>query len=80
MTAQNWYLTKTGCGQRTMTTDNPNKFHTNIPREWIFTDRLQWGLYSILAELGAEFRPRPIMLDLLYAPGEARPEAGQERG
>jgi hypothetical protein len=39
---------------RTALVDNPNKFRTNLPRDWVIANRLQWGLYAVLAELGAE--------------------------
>ena len=32
---------------------NPNKYQTAIPPEWLFLNRLQWGLNSILAMLHA---------------------------
>jgi len=33
--------------------DNPNRFSAAMPREWLFLNRLQWGLNSVLAHLGA---------------------------
>ena len=33
---------------------NPNKRKLSMPRDFIFVNRLQWGLYSVLAALGAE--------------------------
>ncbi|MEM9461394.1 MAG: AarF/ABC1/UbiB kinase family protein [Myxococcota bacterium] len=33
--------------------DNPNRFTANMPPEWLFINRLQWGLNSVLAHLGA---------------------------
>ncbi|MBI2388094.1 MAG: AarF/ABC1/UbiB kinase family protein [Deltaproteobacteria bacterium] len=33
--------------------DNPNKMRTCMPPEWLFLNRLQWGLNAILAQLGA---------------------------
>lgn len=33
--------------------DNPNSRYTAVPAEWVFLNRLQWGLYSVLAYLGA---------------------------
>jgi predicted unusual protein kinase regulating ubiquinone biosynthesis (AarF/ABC1/UbiB family) len=30
---------------------NPNKFHEALPRDWLFVNRLQWGLFSVLADL-----------------------------
>jgi predicted unusual protein kinase regulating ubiquinone biosynthesis (AarF/ABC1/UbiB family) len=34
--------------------DNPNRSLLNLPREWVFLNRLQWGMYSVLASLDAE--------------------------
>ncbi len=34
--------------------ENPNKTRMNLPKDWLFVNRLQWGLYAVLAELGAE--------------------------
>ncbi len=34
--------------------DNPNLRKTRMPAEWVLTNRLQWGLNSVLALLGAE--------------------------
>ena len=36
-----------------LTFKNPNKFKMNIPGDWLFVNRLQWGLYSVLAHLNA---------------------------
>ena len=33
--------------------DNPNLRVTRLPRTWTFANRLQWGLNSVLASLGA---------------------------
>ncbi|MCA9630883.1 MAG: AarF/ABC1/UbiB kinase family protein [Myxococcales bacterium] len=33
--------------------DNPNKLKTAMPPEWLFLNRLQWGLNSVLAYLDA---------------------------
>jgi predicted unusual protein kinase regulating ubiquinone biosynthesis (AarF/ABC1/UbiB family) len=33
--------------------DNPNRFTAAMPREWLFLNRLQWGLNSVLAHLNA---------------------------
>jgi hypothetical protein len=46
----------------------------NVPREWVFLNRLQWGLYGVLAQMGASANWRAQLLDLLYQPGEARPQ------
>jgi len=32
---------------------NPNRFHVGLPRDWLFVNRLQWGLNSVLAHLNA---------------------------
>lgn len=34
--------------------DNPNVRQTRMPPEWVLANRLQWGLNSVLAHLGAE--------------------------
>lgn len=59
---------------RMMATENPNKFRLNVPKDWVFANRLQWGLGSVLAELGARGDFRTPLLDLLYEAGEPRPE------
>lgn len=33
--------------------DNPNRTTSKMPPEWLFLNRLQWGLNSVLAHLGA---------------------------
>ncbi len=58
---------------RLLAVDNPNRFRSNVPKDWVFTSRLQWGVASVLARLGAEFDFRGLALDLLYDPGEPRP-------
>jgi predicted unusual protein kinase regulating ubiquinone biosynthesis (AarF/ABC1/UbiB family) len=55
--------------------DNPNRFQTNIPAEWVFLSRFQWGLFAVLAKLRAEVNWRRRLLDLVYEPGEPRPVA-----
>ncbi|HQY64718.1 MAG TPA: AarF/ABC1/UbiB kinase family protein [Polyangiaceae bacterium] len=32
---------------------NPNKFRMSMPPEWLFLNRLQWGIFAILADLRA---------------------------
>jgi len=32
---------------------NPNRFQMSLSKELIFTNRIQWGLYAVLALLGA---------------------------
>ncbi len=44
---------------------NRNLFRMNMPREIVFINRLQWGLNSILAELGAEADWSQFILPLL---------------
>lgn len=46
--------------------DNPNKFRTNIPSQWVLVNRLQWGTYAVLAKLGARANWRRKILPLLY--------------
>ena len=45
--------------------ENANRTKLCLPREWIFINRLQWGLFSILATLNAEANWGEIMLPLL---------------
>jgi predicted unusual protein kinase regulating ubiquinone biosynthesis (AarF/ABC1/UbiB family) len=52
---------------------NPNRTRLKMPRELVFANRLQWGLYSVLADLEATCPYRDEILDVLYAPGEPRP-------
>ena len=52
---------------------NPNRSRLKMPRELVFANRLQWGLYSVLADLEATCPYRDEILDVLYAPGEPRP-------
>ena len=43
------------------------------PKHWVFTYRLNWGLYAVLAKLGARGNWRSPIADLLYGEGGARP-------
>jgi hypothetical protein len=52
---------------------NPNRARLKMPRELVFANRLQWGLYSVLADLKSTWPWRGEMMDVLYAPGETRP-------
>jgi predicted unusual protein kinase regulating ubiquinone biosynthesis (AarF/ABC1/UbiB family) len=52
---------------------NPNRASLKMPRERLFANRLHWGLYSVLADLGATCPLRPEILDILYDRGEPRP-------
>jgi len=45
--------------------DSPNLLKITLPRDWLFVNRLQWGLYSVLATLEGEASFREIMLPLL---------------
>ena len=53
---------------------NPNRRRMNVPREWVFLNRLQTGLNSVLAQLGASANWRSRYLELVYRPDEPRPE------
>jgi predicted unusual protein kinase regulating ubiquinone biosynthesis (AarF/ABC1/UbiB family) len=53
--------------------ENRNRFRMTTPKHWVFTYRLNWGLYAVLAKLGARGDWRSPILDLLYGEGEARP-------
>jgi hypothetical protein len=66
------YVAKTW---RMMITENTNKFRMNLPKDWLFTNRLQWGLYAVLAALGARSNWRRRLLPLLYRSGENHPVA-----
>jgi hypothetical protein len=57
-----------------MTSDNPNRFRFNVPKDWVIVNRLHWGMCAVLGQLRVRARFRPLMLDLLYAPGEPRPK------
>ncbi len=57
------YIEKTW---RMMVLENPNKFRTNLPRDWIFLQRLQWGLNSVLAALDAEANWHRSFMKLIY--------------
>lgn len=48
-----------------MMVDNPNRFCTNNPKDWVFVNRLQWGLYAVLARLEASADFRGPILALL---------------
>src|SRR5262249_47802048 len=45
--------------------DNPNLLRTNVSEDFVFVNRLQWGLNSVLAILNAEANWRREMLSLL---------------
>lgn len=58
--------------------ENRNRSRMNVPSEWVFAHRLDTGLYALLAKLGATANWRRKMLDILYGPGEPRPEPFSE--
>ncbi|MHB1847013.1 MAG: ABC1 kinase family protein [Deltaproteobacteria bacterium] len=47
--------------------DNPNKFRMNLPPDFLFVNRIQWGLFAVLAALGAESNWHRRYLPLLEA-------------
>ncbi len=63
---------------RALLVSNPNRRRLKMPRELLFANRLQWGLYSVLAQLGSTVSLRQAILDILYEPGESRPEPFSE--
>lgn len=48
---------------------NPNKRKTNLPKDYVFVNRLQWGLSSILARLGAEANWHRIVAPYIFEHG-----------
>jgi predicted unusual protein kinase regulating ubiquinone biosynthesis (AarF/ABC1/UbiB family) len=48
--------------------DNPNRLKIAMPPEWLFLNRLQWGLNAVLAQLGATAPWRDTIEELLAAP------------
>ncbi|HHO52587.1 MAG TPA: AarF/ABC1/UbiB kinase family protein [Deltaproteobacteria bacterium] len=48
--------------------DNPNLRRTRMPRPWVLTSRLQWGLNSVLALLGAEADFGTLFREALQTP------------
>ena len=48
--------------------DNPNRMKIAMPPEWLFLNRLQWGLNAVLAQLGATATWRDTIEELLAAP------------
>jgi predicted unusual protein kinase regulating ubiquinone biosynthesis (AarF/ABC1/UbiB family) len=53
--------------------DNRGKFQVNLPKDWIFANRMALGLFALLARLQATGDFRNPLLGVLYEPGEARP-------
>jgi predicted unusual protein kinase regulating ubiquinone biosynthesis (AarF/ABC1/UbiB family) len=54
----------------TLMFDNPNRFKLTVPPAWLFLNRLQWGLYAVLAQLGAAAPWREHVEELLATPVE----------
>jgi predicted unusual protein kinase regulating ubiquinone biosynthesis (AarF/ABC1/UbiB family) len=50
--------------------DNPNRMKIAMPPEWLFLNRLQWGLNAVLAQLGATAAWRDELEPLLAGPIE----------
>ena len=48
--------------------DNPNRMKIAMPPEWLFLNRLQWGLNAVLAQLHAIGPWREVIEELLDAP------------
>jgi predicted unusual protein kinase regulating ubiquinone biosynthesis (AarF/ABC1/UbiB family) len=53
--------------------ENRNRFRMTTPKHWVFAYRLNFGLYALLAKLGARGNWRSPIVDMLYGEGEARP-------
>jgi predicted unusual protein kinase regulating ubiquinone biosynthesis (AarF/ABC1/UbiB family) len=51
--------------------DNPNRFKLAMPPEWLFLNRLQWGLNAVLAQLQATGPWREEIEEILAMPLEA---------
>jgi predicted unusual protein kinase regulating ubiquinone biosynthesis (AarF/ABC1/UbiB family) len=58
---------------RALLRSNTNRSQLRMPRELLFANRLQWGLYSVLSRLGSTVSLRNEILDILYDHGEPRP-------
>ncbi len=50
-----------------MVNENVNLSHTSMPRDFVIINRLQWGMFSILADIEAEFNAYKIMHELVYS-------------
>ncbi len=48
--------------------DNPNRNRSGMPPQWLFLNRLQWGLNAILAQLGAQAPWGEIWREQITAP------------
>ena len=59
--------------------ENRNRSKMNVPRDWVFAHRLETGLYALLSKLEATAHWRRKILDILYRPGERRPDPFTEQ-
>jgi predicted unusual protein kinase regulating ubiquinone biosynthesis (AarF/ABC1/UbiB family)/DNA-binding XRE family transcriptional regulator len=53
--------------------DNRGKFRVNLPKDYLFAQRMALGMFALLARLEAKGDFRTLMLDMLYDPAELRP-------
>ncbi len=58
---------------------NPNLRYTAMPAQWLFANRLQWGMNSILAILGATGDWGGILRRAVESPIALAPKPGSER-
>ena len=49
---------------------NQNRYKLDLPPDWLFVNRLQYGLHSVLALLGATADWRGIFHQAVYGPTE----------
>jgi hypothetical protein len=54
--------------------DNRGKFRVNLPKDWIFANRMALGLFALLSRLEAKGDFRNPLLGALYEPNEPRPD------
>jgi len=59
---------------RAMVVENPNKARLRMPPDFLFMNRLHWGLHSVLADLGAEAVWKPILRSNLTSCIDGRPD------
>lgn len=48
-----------------MVRDNPNRSKLYLPKEWVFVNRFQWGLFSVLSQLQAKSHWKKLFLPIL---------------
>jgi len=53
--------------------DNPNRLRIAMPPEWLFLNRLQWGLNAVLAQLHARAPWRVLLEQILAQPIDPAP-------